>query len=142
MKYDDASWHSEGDFPKDLPSEAGATHTGMFLAWAILSGLGGSLHTEDFPEDGERLKAREITPGAYFLAVCDGKFTDEDLNEAGNAFAVGYFDFERGAYLRDYEDTVGRDLPSLYHVPDTWDTFDRLKPLLDRRFAEQPKSSG
>ena len=33
-KYDDASWHYGGDFPKDLPIEAGATHTGMFLALA------------------------------------------------------------------------------------------------------------
>jgi len=41
MKYDDASWHYGGDFPDDLPDEAGATHTGMFLAWALLSGLGG-----------------------------------------------------------------------------------------------------
>lgn len=39
MKYDDASWHCAGDFPKDLPEAAGATHTGMFLAWALLSGL-------------------------------------------------------------------------------------------------------
>src|SRR6266404_3538306 len=36
MKYDDASWHYGGDFPEDLPREAGATHTGMFVAWALL----------------------------------------------------------------------------------------------------------
>ncbi|MGN6118448.1 MAG: DUF7832 domain-containing protein, partial [Rhodanobacter sp.] len=43
MKYDDASWHYGGDFPKDLPDEAGATHTGMFVAWALLSGLAGQI---------------------------------------------------------------------------------------------------
>jgi hypothetical protein len=36
MKYDDASWHFGGEFPKDLPEEAAATHTGMFVAWAFL----------------------------------------------------------------------------------------------------------
>lgn len=34
MKYDDVSWHSEGSLPSDLPYTAGATHAGMFLAWA------------------------------------------------------------------------------------------------------------
>ena len=29
MKYDDASWHYNGDFPTDLPVEAGATHIGL-----------------------------------------------------------------------------------------------------------------
>jgi hypothetical protein len=39
VKYDDASWHYGGDFPKGLPQKAGATHIGMFLAWMILNGL-------------------------------------------------------------------------------------------------------
>lgn len=39
MKYDDASWHVGGDFPKELPPEAGATHIGMFAAWCMLNGL-------------------------------------------------------------------------------------------------------
>ena len=106
MKYDDASWHYGGKFPKDLPMEAGATHTGMFVAWAFLSGLAGEIHVEDFPEDIPRLKSRSITPGAFFLEACDGKFTDEDLTDEGNAFAQAYFDFDKG----DYQAT-GADLP-------------------------------
>ena len=47
MKYDDASWHSEGDFPDDLPEEAGGTHIGMFFAWALLSGMGGDEDKDD-----------------------------------------------------------------------------------------------
>ena len=34
-------------FPQDLPPEAGATHTGIFIAWAMLSGLAGELHLID-----------------------------------------------------------------------------------------------
>ena len=37
MKYDDAGWHVGGDFPDDLPPEAGATHIGMFAAWCMLT---------------------------------------------------------------------------------------------------------
>jgi hypothetical protein len=135
MKYDDASWHSEGDFPTDLPKTAGATHGGMFLAWALLSGLGGPIHIDDFAEDLEALKARKLTPGAYLLRACDGKLTDEDLNDEGNAFAQSYFDLQNGSYVKDYERTLGQDVSTLYHVEDSWDNFDRLKPVLDERFS-------
>lgn len=40
MKYDDASWHYGADnLLKDLAEVSGATHTGMFVTWALLSGL-------------------------------------------------------------------------------------------------------
>jgi hypothetical protein len=136
LKYDDASWHYGGDFPEDLPDEAGATHTGMFVAWALLSGLSGSIHIEDFPEDIPKLRERTLTPGQFFLASCDGKFTDEDLNAEGNSFVQAYFDFEKGNYLADYESALGEGLPTMYHVPDTWASFDMLKPILDRRLRE------
>lgn len=136
MKYDDASWHYGGDFPKDLPDEASATHTGMFVAWALLSGLAGEVHVVDFPDDIPSLQARTITPGAFFLSSCDGKFTDEDLNAEGNAFVKSYFDFKRGQYLQDYRAALGDQLPSLYHVVDSWESYDKLRPILDRRLNE------
>ena len=42
-KYDDAYWHYRGEFPTELPASAGATHIGMFVAWALLAGLGREL---------------------------------------------------------------------------------------------------
>lgn len=66
MKYDDASWHSGGDFPKDLPASAGATHIGMYAAWALQSGLAGELHTDELPGNIEKLARRSLTPGAFF----------------------------------------------------------------------------
>jgi hypothetical protein len=97
MKYDDASWHAGEDFPKDVPEDAGATHTGMF--------------------------------------------TDEDLNDEGNAFAQAYFDFEKGAYLSDYDRVLTGGLPSQYHVADTWGNFDALRPVLDKRLEEWRRKS-
>ncbi|MGA3035601.1 MAG: hypothetical protein ABSD70_20135 [Terracidiphilus sp.] len=136
MKYDDASWHYGGDFPKDLPIEAGATHTGMFVARALLSGFAGDIYTSGFPNEIPRLLSRLVTPGLFFLESCDGKFTDDDLNEEGNEFAQAYFDFQKGKYIADYESTLGVGLADLYHVRDTWENFDRLKPVLDLRYAE------
>jgi hypothetical protein len=136
MKYDDASWHYGGSFPPDLEPKAGATHIGMFTAWCVLNGFGGELHIENFTDDLDRLRSREVTPGEWFMGACDGKFTDEDLNDEGNAFTAFYYSPEPAPYLTDYEDTLGHGLASLYHVPDTWHSFDRLSPLISRRYEE------
>jgi hypothetical protein len=48
----------------------------------------------------------------FFLEACDGKFTD-DLNDEGNAFA---------------------------HVQDTWTNFDKLRPVLNKRFDDWRRS--
>ena len=139
LKYDDASWHYGGDFPDDLPDEAGATHIGMFAAWACLNGLAGTIHTDECPEDLQTLIVRGQTPGAWFLAVCDGKLIDEDFNEEGNAFTAFYYGLPQpesmAFYLKDYE-RLFQSAPSLYHVADSWLTFDRLAPVLEYRFNE------
>jgi hypothetical protein len=135
MKYDDASWHTAENFPADLPPEAAATHTGMFLAWALLAGLGSELHVLDQSEELGRLRQRKITPGQFYLLVCSGKFLDEDLNIEGNAFAQAYFDPETGNFLSDYDEHLAKGLASEYHVADTWTNFEKLKPVLDRRLA-------
>jgi hypothetical protein len=136
MKYDDASWHSDGDFPKDLPREAGAIHTGMYLSWALLNGLAGEIHLEEFPEGIEELKSQNITPAEFFLKYCDGKFTDEDLNEVGNQFTIAYFDLQRGSYLNEYSSLFGEAVPSLYHVEDTWENYAKVSALLSKRFTD------
>jgi hypothetical protein len=141
MKYDDASWHYGGDFPKDLPPEAGGTHIGMFVAWAMLNGLAGPIQNEDFPEELGKLQSRELPPGEWFLAACDEKFTDEDLSDEGNAFARSYYADEEGLkstnpnFLADYEAAFlqGADL---YRVPDTWATYDTIAPTISRRFIK------
>jgi hypothetical protein len=102
-----------------------------------VAGLAGDIHVIDFPEGIQQLKDRSITPGAFLLRACDGKFTDEDLTDEGNAFTKEYFNFAKGGYLRDYASTLGPGIPdSLYYVADTWDNFDKLRPVLDRRFSE------
>jgi hypothetical protein len=134
VKYDDIAWHTGAEeYPKELPREAAATHTGMFLAWALLEGLGGDAFDAG---DHERLEKRAVTPGRFFLDAGDGKLVDEELSEEGNRFAQAYFDLEKGRYLHDYDAVLCRGYATAYHVPDTWENFDRLKPMLDRRLAQ------
>jgi hypothetical protein len=45
-------------------------------------------------------------------------------------------DFEHGSYVKDYDRVLAKGLPSLYHVADRWDNFDKLRPVLDKRFEE------
>jgi hypothetical protein len=135
MKYDDASWHYEGDFPEDLPESAGATHAGMFLAWSLLNGLGNESFMADIPEDLTRLKERKITPGAFLAEVCDEKLVDEELSDEGNAFAAAYYDGSSD-FAVDYEATVTTGLPTIYHAEDSWANYDLLKPVFDRRYRE------
>lgn len=131
VKYDDVSWHAGGQFPADLPAAAGATHIAMFVAWCVLHDLAGELHADVLAP----LRARTLTPGQWFLQACDGKFTDENVNDDGNDFTAAYFEAEDMTYVADYQETLALDLDSLYRVPDTWASYDALAPVIDARFA-------
>lgn len=110
---------------------------------------GGGIHLEESAEALKRLKRRELTGLEYLLEYCDGKFWDEDLDERGNAFAADYYDGQSafatqyGSYLSDYCEVFnrlaaeqGREYPSIYYVENSWENYDRLKPMLDDRFAQ------
>lgn len=132
-KYDDASWHYGGDFPTDLPNEAGATHIGMFLAWVIQRGLESDTLKQDYPEAIERVRSREMTGREFLLSCCDEKLTDEDLNDEANRFAASYLEDQ---YINDYVEIVPDEHESVYHLEDTWENFDLVARFVDRRFEE------
>jgi hypothetical protein len=138
MKYDDASWHYGGQFPEELPPEAGATHIGMFVAWAMLQGLGSEEHERESGDLINALRGRKMTPGEWFIQTCDEKFIDADLNEEGNIFALEYYGEPNGKelppYLKDYSDTFD-GVDQLYYVTDSWANYDRLAPLITKRFS-------
>lgn len=148
-KYDDASWHYGGDFPADLPPENGATHIGLFLTWCIDNNLSSEMMLEDFAEDIEKVKKREMTGVEFLLQNCDEKFTDEDLNDQGNEFTNDYYNEDTEftklypPYLQDYEIVAkmwskefGKELKSFYHFENSWEFYDEFKFLLDERFTQ------
>jgi hypothetical protein len=137
MKYDDASWHYGGDFPKGLPNENGATHIGMFLSWIIERDLLSDELREDAAAELARVKRRKMTGAQFLLAVCDEKLSSNDLSPEGNRFAKAYFMKE---YLEDYADLFEPKLSSLYELADTWKNYDRLRPILEDRFAKWSKA--
>jgi hypothetical protein len=134
--YDKAKWHYEGDYPRDIPEENAYTHSGMFLAWLTDKNLLASTFIEDFQTEIQQLRERNITPGRLFQIV-DGVLASDMLNEESNAFAKSYFNGDQ--YLSDYHELLAKQLPSFYHVPDTWENYDKLKERIDQRYSEWKK---
>lgn len=110
----------------------------MFVSWCLLNGMAGPLHAEEYPEPLAGLQERRVTPGHFIVDIYDEKFTDEDLNDAGNGFAAAYFGTpsDRAQYLTDYEETLGAGAPTLYDIQDSWENFDKLAPIIERRYGE------
>ena len=138
MKYDDAEYCFL-NFETSLPTEAGGTHTGMYLAWAALNDLLAPADDAGRREDVHRLKTRAMTGRDYYFTHCDGKFTQSDLGKTGQDFTAAYYE---KYFVADYERVFKQDFPDTGHltddfcsIADTWDNFDRLRPVLDQRFT-------
>jgi len=150
MAIDRMDWHyGEDNYPKDLPPENGGTHIGMYLAFVFSQGMAGEIHVEESINSLEKLKRREITGLDFLIHECDEKFWDEDLNEEGEAFTLDYYQQDSafakqfGWYMQDYCNVFnahaaaqGFEYPSTYHVENTWQNFERLKPILDKRLQQ------
>ncbi|MEP6930063.1 MAG: hypothetical protein ABI850_08625 [Flavobacterium sp.] len=149
-KYDDSSWHYGGDYPTGLPNENASTHIGMFLTWCIDNNLLSEEQLEDSENDISALKNRELTGAEFLISNCDEKFTDYDLNDLGNEFAKAYYAEEEsnfakiyGGYSDDYGDHFdkeaekkGFEYESFYQVENTWENYNSLKPVIDKRYNQ------
>ena len=131
MAIDRADWHYGGDFSADLPIENGATHIGMYLTWIIKNNLQGELLDEEMPEAVADLKKRKISGRDFLLDYCDEKFTEDELSDEGLAFTESYYSDD---YMTDYEATLARNLASIYHVENSWENYDKIAPVISRRF--------
>jgi hypothetical protein len=131
---DRCDWHSEGDFPPDLPADCGGTHIGMYLAWLIRRGLDTPELLRLVGEQRDAVLQQRISGRTLLLEELDGKLFEALLTPEGQAFTKAYY--ETNQYLQDYDAVLGGELPTLYHVEDTWENFDRLAPVLDRRLAQ------
>ena len=138
--YDKASWHYDGDYPADLAQEQAFVHSGMFLGWIIDHDLNSDWFKEELESYISAFKKREMT-GPKVFEACDGVLMADMLSDEGNAFAEYYFDFKNSAYLRDYSKVLGVGLPTLYHVRDSWENYEKLTVTIDRRYWQWKKSA-
>jgi hypothetical protein len=136
MKYDDAGWHSGGNFPEGSPSEYGGTHIALMLKWCFLKGWAGDLHLEESAEDLRKMLCGDMTATDFLFRNCDGKFTDEDLSEEGNSFISIYYG-DDGLYLADYADAFG-DL--MYEADEAAHDFMKFSHMVDLRYEAYAES--
>jgi len=133
MAYDRFDWHyGSDDYPSDLPSENGGTHIGIFLAWAIINNLEGEELQEDSKESLDAVRQMSMTGREFLIKECDEKFWDIDLNDEGNDFAKHYY--ETNDYIDDYSNILDNNLPSLYHVKDNWDNYNKMSVVISERY--------
>jgi hypothetical protein len=136
MSYDRADYdYSTEEEP--LPKGHAATHIGMFLAWAAFHHLLNDFHEERSKELVVKLRGRQLTGRQFFEAACNERFAEKDLNVEGNSFAEHYYrnpDGGRGTYFDDYKKVLASGLPSFWHVADTWENYERIAPVIARRY--------
>ncbi|MCX5591674.1 hypothetical protein [Alcaligenes endophyticus] len=132
VKYDAVDWHLGGDYPGDLGRQGGRTHIGLYLAWLVEKGLLANTFTERYPEQVRQCKDHLLTGSQLLQDCCDDVLVSEDMTPIGKAFSDFYYD---DLYLDDYVDTLDDEIfPSIYHVPDNWDTYETLHPVLEQRY--------
>lgn len=134
MKYDDAEWHYGGDFPDGTPVSYGFTHIGFFLSWVVETDLLSDFIRSESPGAVIAARNRTVSPIAL-LEDWDGKLVNDMLTEEGNKFAAYYYNLESDSgYIPDYVEEFSEY--GAYEVEPTWENFDRIKPVIDRRYQE------
>jgi hypothetical protein len=139
--YDKAAWHTGGSWPEGLPESQACVHGGMVLGWILDRGLESARLRADFPELVRDFRARRKT-GPEIYALAGGVLASDMLGDEANAFAREYLDPDRGAFLSEYVALLASELPSAYHVEDTWTNYDRLRAHLDERFDAWARRHG
>jgi hypothetical protein len=135
IEYDLWRWHTEGVFPKDQPPEQGYVHIGMFVVWLVdLEMLDPVWVAKSGSERVvEAIRDRQDAPCAL-RDVTDGRLASDMLTAEGQSFTGAYYAPEYG-YARDWH-RLFRRLADNYAVPDEWQTYDRVGPLIERRYRE------
>ena len=113
-------------------------HTGFYLTWIIENELFETNGDDQLNSEISKVKKRQLTGAEFFKRNLDGVLMDDDLTELGNKFTYNYY--EKGIFLEDYSKTLLTDLPTLYHIQDNWENYEKFKPVMDKRFKRWEKS--
>lgn len=133
--FDKAKYHDNSIEQLGLDEEQAFVHTGLFFAWLVNNGLMSDFFCDETRDGIIELKDRKISPSTLYMNW-DGVLSGEMLNEKGFNFALNYFDFKKGAYLADYEYVFNVKDGQVFTVRDTWDNYDKIKPLIDEAYKE------
>ena len=147
--YDNASWHFGSDFPKNLPQQNSASHTGMFFFWCVENNMISSDLKKNASTSLEKLKQKQITGAEFIFDELKGVFSELHLTEMGNSFAKDYYvddtDFgeEYSSFANDYihlfdlkAEQMGFEYETFYHIENSFENYNLMKQMIQHRFDE------
>lgn len=123
-------------FPPTVAREAAATHSGLYLGWAIQCDLIGERLRREHAPGIAAFHQRHLT-GPQFIIRLGGILRASYLNAELQAFSKTYYS-TIGRFYPDYAYTFERHLagaspPSMFAVPPTWESQSSLCEILDAR---------
>ncbi|STZ77011.1 DUF7832 domain-containing protein [Bergeriella denitrificans] len=138
--YDHIRFHTDEDYPADLPPENAATHIGMYWQWAAAQGLANPVwaQAEESAADFAAMCAGQLSGAQFLLRHMDGALMPDDFTEQGQRFTAFYYDDEEegyGAFMEDY--ITALDTPALgglYHAADTPENAALLAPVFQAAY--------
>ena len=133
--YDKAKYHYESIEQHGLTEEHAANHTVIFLRWLIERRMMSEFFETEATEILQQFRAGEISIHKVYQ-WWDCCLVDDMLSEEGNAFAMHYFEFERGQYIHDYIATLQDGLPSEFHVDYNEQNYQKMLKLINRRYDD------
>ncbi|ASK27626.1 DUF7832 domain-containing protein [Neisseria chenwenguii] len=138
--YDYIQFHTDENYPENLPPENAATHMGMYWQWAALQGLANPVW-QTAPEtaaDFAAMQAGRMSGAQFLLKHMGGALTPEDFTEWGQRFTEFYYDDEEdgyGAFMEDYVKTLNTPaLGGFYCAADTPETYAALAPVFQTAY--------
>ena len=134
--YDNAKSHFLGNFPDSLPIEQAYVHIGMYLGWIIDTGLYSEYFEDEASNQIFRFRRREISC-TILSEIWDGYLGYELFGRQGNMFT--YYYYGGGLYRNDYDEILVKTLPSIYHVTDSWENYEKIRLRIDMRFQDWKK---
>lgn len=135
--FDKAKWHYEGEFPAELDKAQAYVPTGMFITWAIKNDLISKKSRKRDAADIERVKNDEMSGAEFYRRNWDGVFSSRELGEEGDDFAREYLHIHDDLYTAvDFMNVLAAGLPTIYHVPDTFESYYRIEPIINERYQD------
>ncbi|MFV2029951.1 cell surface protein [Neisseria sp. S1] len=144
--YDNIRFHTDENYPANLPPEAAATHIGMYWAWAASQGLANPAwqNSPESASDFKAMLAGEMSGADFVLTHMDGALIPEDFNELGQRFTAFYYDDEDegyGKFMEDYVTTMNTpELDSFYHVNNSNENQRLLAAVFQTAFEQWQES--
>ena len=133
--FDKAKFHDGAVEQLGLDEEQSFVHTGLFFAWLINNGLMSDFFVDETGSMIQKLKDRKISPSTVYKNW-DGVLIGDMLSDEGFNFSMSYFDFDKGTYIADYEKAFNVTGDKVFTVKDTWDNYDKIKPLIDAAYKK------